>query len=121
MDLLRVLQEDEQARHRLRRGARGRHPYEPRRGSRLGSRQDRQRHAGEGTRTDPGEGSTQAYGRSITSSEYRHAQKVKATAPDKINFYSEIDAPVAPPVVMPAVAGPAPKKKKWYKPWTWLR
>lgn len=64
---------------------------------------------------------TQAYGRSITSSEYRHAQKVKATAPDKINFYSEIDAPVTPPVVMPAVAGPAPKKKKWYKPWTWLR
>ena len=64
---------------------------------------------------------TQAYGRSITSSEYRHALKVKATAGDQINFYSEIDAPVTQPVVVPAVAGPAPKKKKWYKPWTWLR
>jgi hypothetical protein len=65
---------------------------------------------------------TQAYGRSITSSEYRHAQKVKANAADKINFYSEIDAPVvAAPVIVRAVAGPAPKKKKWYKPWTWLR
>jgi hypothetical protein len=62
---------------------------------------------------------TQAYGRSITSSEYRHAQKVKLKAADKINFYSEIDAP--PPVVAPVVAGPAPKKKRWYKPWTWFK
>jgi hypothetical protein len=68
---------------------------------------------------------TQAYGRSITSSEYRHALKVKATNDDLINFYSEIEAPPPPaaaaPVLVPVAPGPAPKKRRWYKPWTWFK
>jgi hypothetical protein len=64
----------------------------------------------------------QEYGRAITSSEYRHAKKLVdagRTGTGKVNFYSEIKDP-PPPVVLVPVPAPV-KKKKWYKPWTWLR
>ncbi len=60
----------------------------------------------------------QAYGRSITSSEYRHARKLVdegRPGPGHVNFYSEIKDPPPPPVV-----APPPATWSWIRPWTWF-
>ena len=64
----------------------------------------------------------QSHGRSISSSEYRHAQKLQGRDRDKVNFYSESPDPVANAAHHGALVpiAHAPKKKKWYKPWTWF-
>jgi hypothetical protein len=69
----------------------------------------------------------QAYGRAITLSEYRYAQKVVGALgkPEnmgkgygRINIFSEIKDPPAPVVV---AAPHHQHKKKFWKPWTWFK
>ena len=63
----------------------------------------------------------QSHGRSISSSEYRHAQKLQGRDRDKVNFYSESPDPVANAAHHGALVPiPHAPKKKWYKPWTWF-